>query len=173
MKTLSTLLAGTALAAALAASGVAFAQDGRGGDREAGPRGSGPGGIEFAAIDTNGDGVLDRTELAARSTDRLSRADANADGVLTRAELMAAMPQRSALRDVFGADPAAERADRILAREGSTTEGQVEIAVLATSQVNRLLTRLDANRDDALTLDEAGRPHHGEGRAHRDGPRRG
>ena len=51
-------------------------------------------GIDFVAIDTDGNGSLSRAELQARAVARLGRIDANGDGVLTREELILAMPGR-------------------------------------------------------------------------------
>ena len=81
--------AAAALVFGLTAAGIAAAQ----------PHGpGGPGGpdmlrgIDFVAIDTDGDGLLSRAELQARATARLSPADANADGIIDRAELIAFLP---------------------------------------------------------------------------------
>lgn len=138
------------------------------GGRGAGPMGvmGGPREVDFVVIDVNGDGVLSRAELQARAVERLGRLDANADGVLSRAELAAVFPAPpGAALAVFAPDPGVAMADRILAMTGATAAGQVAVVDLAGAQVNMVLTRLDANRDDALSAEEAA--------AGAAGPRRG
>jgi Ca2+-binding EF-hand superfamily protein len=111
--------------------------------------------IDFTAIDADGDGVLTREELMARATARIGAVDTDGDGLVTRAELVAVLPEPAPLGDVFGGDPAEDMADHILARFGATTAGEVSVEVMATEKVNTLLTRLDENRDDALSQAEA------------------
>ena len=127
------------------------------GHRWAGPMGGpmvmmgfGPGRIDFVAIDTDGNGSLSRAELVARASERLAKADANGDGTLTRAELIEALPgPRHGLLDLFGPDPAAAFADRLLALMGATEAGQVTVADLANQRVNFLLAFADTDRDGA------------------------
>lgn len=154
-----------ALAALLAAgAGMAAAQEG--------PMEmmGGRGGIDVAAIDTDGDGSLSRAELQARAAERIARADANGDGVLDRDELIAAMPgPHGALVAVFAPDPSERYVDRLLALVGATESGQVEVAVLADRQVNRLLAAADENRDAAISSEEAEAMqarHHDRGQRH-------
>lgn len=131
----------------------------------------GPGGargVDFAAIDADGDGVLTRAELQARAVERLGRLDANGDGALDRAELVAAFPAPPALFAVFAPEPGGEMVDRVLAMTGATAAGQVAVVELADAQVNMLLTHLDGDRDEALSADEAaggpgGPRRHGRG----------
>lgn len=178
MTRLSRLLPPAALLAALGAAGAATAQDG---PMSGGPGGFGHGGhggrtLDVAAIDANGDGSLDRAELVARSAERLALLDLDSDGALDRAELIAAFPAQSGF-DVFSANPAEGMAVRILALNGATAAGRVEVAVLSEAQVNMLLTRLDADRDDAISAAEAEAPmgRHAEHGDHdgKDGHRRG
>jgi hypothetical protein len=146
-----------ALMAALAsAAGAAMAQEGpMRGDR--GPMGGPmPGGIDFVAIDTDGDGSLGRAELQARAVARLAVIDTNQDGALDRDELIAAISDgRGRLVRLFTVDPAEERADRLLARMGGTEAGRVEVAVLASDRVNRLLAFADTDHDAAISQAEA------------------
>lgn len=134
-----------AIAGMLAAAGATAAQEM-----------SGRSGLDFAVIDTDGDGSLSRAELQARAVARLARADANGDGLLDRAEIIAILPApHSSYFDVFAPDPAEAMADRLLALMGATETGQVEISALADRRVNTLLARVDADRDAAISQAEA------------------
>jgi hypothetical protein len=156
-----------ALLAATAAGGMAAAQDGP--MEMMGPMGMmGHGGIDFAAIDADGDGSLSRAELQARAAERIARADANGDGILGRDELIAAMPgAHGALVAVFAPDPSERYVDRLLALVGATESGQVEVTVLADRQVNMLLAAADQDRDAAISAEEAeAMPAHHRGERH-------
>ena len=141
-------IASLTAAALVAAAGAAAAQHG--------PMGMGRDGIDFAAIDTDGNGSLSRAELQARAQARLAAADANGNGILERTEIVAmfpAPPQR--MFDVFSADPGEEMADRLLAMMGATEAGQVDLAALADRRVNMLLAFSDEDRDAAISTAEA------------------
>jgi hypothetical protein len=139
--------------------------------------GHGSRGIDFAAVDTDGNGVLSRDELRARAVARFGQADGNGDGALDRSELIEVLARPGAVfRHVFSADPAEGQADRLLALVGATETGQVEVVVLADRRVNMLLAMTDSDRDAAISQAEAAalaarldgwRGHHG----HRDGER--
>ena len=181
MTRISRIATAVALLGGVAAAGMAAAQDG---PPSGGPMmmmGFGPGRIDFAAIDTDGNGSLSRAELVARATERLANADADGDGTLTRAEIVDAMPGPRLL-DLFGANPAEAFADRMLALMGATEAGQVTVADLAGQRVNFLLAFADTDRDAAVSRAEAdamgsrhrggmGRHHGGPDRSDRDGPR--
>jgi hypothetical protein len=114
-------------------------------------------GLDFAAIDSDGNGSLSRAELQARAVARIAEADANGDGALDREEIIAMLPgPRPGIFDVFAADPAAGMADRILAMLGATEAGQVAVDTLAGHRVNMLLAFVDADRDAAVSQAEAG-----------------
>jgi Ca2+-binding EF-hand superfamily protein len=149
-KTIRAALAATLLGSVVI-GGAALAHDRLGG----GP-GDGPGrGLDFAAIDTDANGTLSRAELEARATARIGGIDTNGDGFLERAEIVEAMPgPRGGMMGVFRADPAEERADRMLAMMGATEAGRVEVTVLTARQVDGLLARLDSDRDGAISKDE-------------------
>lgn len=153
MTRIAGITAAAALLAGVAATGVAVAQ---GGPMGGSMMGSGRGGLDFAAIDTDGNGTLSRDELIARATERLSAADTNGDGALDRNELIIAMPGRhGGLGNIFAADPAEAMADRLLAMMGATEAGRIEIATLADQRVNFLLAFVDTNRDSAISRAEA------------------
>jgi hypothetical protein len=181
MSRLHRLTAAAALLGGLAAASVAAAQDAPAAGPTDGPMMEGPmmegpmmegpmmgghmmmmggpmrhgRGIDFAAIDTDGDGTLTRAELVARATERLAEADANTDGMLDRDEIILALPgPRSAFLHIFSADPAEAWADRLLAMMGATESGQVEVAALAERRVNDLFAWIDVDRDAAVSLAE-------------------
>lgn len=136
------------------------------------PRGHGRGALDFAAIDADGDGVLSREELGQRASERLGAADANGDGSLDREELIAVMPgsRGGPIFDVFAPDPAAERADRLLAYMGAGDAGTIEVQAIAERQVNAALARFDRDHDGAISQDEATAKH---GKRHHDRDRGG
>jgi hypothetical protein len=144
------LTAAAATALALA-GGTAMAQEG--------PRdlmGGFHGELDIVAIDADGDGVLTRAELQARAVERLGRADGNADGGLDREEIVAIMPApHGGFLNVFAEDPAERMADRLIALMGGTEAGRVEVAALAERRVNALLAMADADRDAAISAEEA------------------
>lgn len=152
-----------ALVLAALGIGAAMAQEGPRGpgpmgppEMGMGPMGPGPRGLDFAAIDTDGDGTLTRPELQARAVARIAVADTDGDGIIGRAELIAAMPGAPApLLEVFARDPAEQMADRILALMGATEAGQVTVAELAEGRVNMLLAVMDTDRDAAISRAEA------------------
>ena len=167
-----TRISALATAAALAlAAGAASAHE-----RPWGARGPAPDvtTLDFAAIDTDGDGSLSRAELQARAVERLARADADGDGFLDREELLVIVPGGGGgpFR-VFSADPAMERVDRLLALLGATEAGRVEVAAVAERRVNMLLAAADTDRDAAISQAEAdaraSRHHRGDRRGHHGG----
>ena len=146
-------------------AGAAAAQHGPMGPMEGHERG-----IDFVAIDTDGNGSLSRAELQARAVDRLARIDANGDGILTREELILAMPgPHGGMMSVFAPDPGERFVDRLLAMLGATEAGQVELDALAGHRVNMLFAVVDTDRDAAISEAEAaamrdhGRRRHGAG----------
>jgi hypothetical protein len=145
------LTAAAAMAIAALAAGTATAQEGPG-DALGGFHGE----IDIVAIDTDGNGVLNRAELQARAVERLARADANGDGSLDRMEIVAVLPgPRHGFLNLFAEDPAERMADRLLALMGATETGRVEVSALADRRVNALLALADADRDAAISLEEA------------------
>lgn len=174
MTRLARFLPATALLAALGGAGVAAAEDGPMPGFDVG--GPGPRALDFAAIDANADGSLDRAELTARSTARLAVLDLDNDGALDRAELIAAFPAPHPVFDVFAVNPAEGMADRMIATLGGTAAGQIAVTALSEAQVNMLLARMDTDRDDGISTAESEvRMDHRGGRGgpddHRHGPR--
>jgi hypothetical protein len=171
------LTTATLLAPLLACgAGAAPAQEGPMGPMGAmGPMGHMGGderGLDFVAIDTDGNGSLNRAELQARAVERLGRIDANGDGILGRDELILAMPGRhGGMMSVFAADPGERFVDRLLAMLGATETGQVELDALAGHRVNMLLAFVDTDRDAAISEAEAAAMRDHGRRRHRDGGR--
>ena len=92
----------------------------------------------------------------ARATARIAGADSDRNGTLDRTELAAALPApQASLTAVFSSSPAERMADRILAVTGNTETGTVSVQALAEHQVNMLLAALDSDRDAALSQSEA------------------
>ena len=147
----------TALAAllgALASAGAATAQD-----HDHGHPGRGFG-LDFGAIDTDGNAALSTAELQARAVDRLGTADANGDGTLERAEIVAIMPEPGGgFFRPFAASRGEIFADRLLAMMGATDTGSVLVVDLADRRVNDMMAALDTDRDGAISAEEAERPH--------------
>ncbi len=163
---LATAAALAVSAAGIAIAGSAAAQDGRFRPHDTT--------LDFAAIDTDGDGSLSRAELQARAIDRLARADADGDGFLDREELLVIVPRRGdAPFRVFSADPAMERVDRLLALMGATEAGRVEVTAVADRRVNMLLAVVDTDRDAAISQAEADAREQARAERHHRGDRRG
>ena len=113
----------------------------------------------FKAIDTNGDGVLSQSELAAaaakgeqqrqaqlrtRMEGEFTKLDTNKDGVLSKAEFLAATPPASA--------QAANAAD-ILAQLDKNKDGKVSPEEYRGPVLSRF-DALDTNHDGTLSATE-------------------
>ncbi len=147
MKTMTRITALTTLILATGFAGMAAAD--RGGMPGRGME------IDFSALDTNSDDMLNRTELTAQATERLTVIDLDGDGVLTRVELAASFPNRGGpLTNLFGPDRSERMADRILAMHGATESGQVSVGDLVTLRVNALFARADENADGLISATE-------------------
>ena len=147
MRLATKLLSAAAVIATLGIAGSVAADS----DRRAGP---GPRGLDFATLDSDGDGAVSRAEMTARGTERLAGADTNGDGRLDRNELIAAMPERPAMMDLFGPDRAAGMADRMIARFGDGESGDLVIAEMVEQQVGAMFARLDADNDGSISAAE-------------------
>ncbi len=110
-----------------------------------------------AKIDTNGDGVIDRSEAAAnpRMAGRFDTLDSNKDGRITADE----RPQRG-MRDGKGGGQRGER----MAQLDANKDGRFSREELAGNQrVMQNFGAIDANADGALTREEM----HAYHKAHR------
>ncbi len=157
-------LGAAALLGAIAAAGAAAAQPhpvmGRGFD------------LDFAAIDTNGDGALDRDELRAFAAARIAGIDTNGDGMIDRAEIVAVFPDPAGgLWNPFGRARGEHMADRMLERMDAAEAGQVAAADVAERRMNALLARIDTDHDGTISQAEAEAAQKRGPRGRHDGPR--
>ncbi len=113
-----------------------------------------------AKIDTNGDGVIDRSEAAAnpRMAGRFDTLDSNKDGRITADE----RPQRG-MRDGKGGGQRGERGER-MAQLDANKDGRFSREELAGNQrMMQNFGSIDTNADGALTREEM----HAHHKAHR------
>ncbi|TCD06521.1 EF-hand domain-containing protein [Erythrobacteraceae bacterium CFH 75059] len=102
----------------------------------------------FAALDANGDGVVDARDMETRRQQMFARLDTNGDGVVSRAEWDAAAAQRAQRGGDrrAGAGPRGRWAQR----EGATGLTREQFVAAATARFDRA----DANRDGTVSADE-------------------
>ncbi len=176
------LLFAAAAIAALAAAGLAIAEEGgqRGRHRLFEAADSNSDGVltrqefdagreaMFARLDADHDGQLSRGdrrrhrgdgERGGRHDDHQRNADANNDGAITREEFLARPLQMFARldSDSDGVISADERSRRRIDADGDHRVSNTEFAARGTS----LFERLDADHDGRVTREEAARGHHG------------
>jgi len=145
-------LISVALLAALAAPGVALARDGmmggmgQGGHMGMGGPGMGPG-MDFAEIDTNGDGKITQDELDTMKAKRFAEADANGDGKVTADEIETQMAARMADRMARGARMMVAFADE-------NGDGALTADEMGGGREGAMLMRLDKDGDGAVSQEE-------------------
>lgn len=144
LKKTTVAILGTAVV--LTASAGAFAHDKKGGDRE------GRGAQMFERIDTNSDEKLDFAEFSAPMTARFDEVDADSNGIITEAEMEAASEGKEG-----------RRAKRIAKRLDGDDNGEVTKAELEERQ-QEMFTRLDADEDGFISIDEAKKMKRGGGK---------
>ena len=131
----------TIIAAALATGFV------MGGGMIAQAQGSGDGhGNHFAKIDTNGDGTLSQSELAAAQAARFAEIDTNQDGYLSTDEIRTHHEAKRGARR-------AQRQERMMKRIDTDGNGLISRAEFE-ARPKRGLMRADTNGDGAITPDE-------------------
>lgn len=185
------LAAGAAVMIAFSAPAVARGPAGGfGGFGGARGMGAGAGGIfavQFADLDTDGDGLITEAELAARAqalvADRLAEVDADGDGTVTAEELEAQilariedraqgrmMPgddRRQAMRRVDPAERAKDMAERMVAARDTDEDGVLSGEELSpAADIAALVDRFDTDDDNAWSEEEfaqvtTGRGGHG------------
>jgi hypothetical protein len=97
-------------------------------------QGGGQGGrMGMVRADTNGDGMISKTEAAAQASARFDRMDANKDGTLTADELKG--PGGRMMARAVGGDGAMTRAEFL-------------------AQADKRFARIDTNKDGQLSPDE-------------------
>lgn len=134
---------GTAMIIALTATSLpVMAQDGPG---PRGPR------LDFATMDTDGDGKITKEEMAAAAAARFAEADTNGDGSLSTEELVARMEARAAARE---AERMQRGADRMIERMDANDDGVLSADEMAPRDDSRMFARLDADEDGAISQEE-------------------
>lgn len=116
-----------------------------------------PGKPRHAKIDTNGDGVIDRSEAAAnpRMAEHFERMDKNKDGRIDASE----RPQRR----VGGADGKGRRGAALAAMDKNGDGRFTRDELAGRERLLQNFAAIDSNRDGALTREEmqAYRQQHG------------
>jgi len=100
-------------------------------------------------LDSDGDGVVTRSEYDAASAERFGRLDVNGDGVLTREELRGGFARG---RHEFGE----RRAERMAAvdTDGDGAWSLAEMQAVRPELTQEQFNALDANGDGLVTADE-------------------
>lgn len=106
----------------------------------------------FQQIDTDRDGRIARAEFDAARTSTFSRADADRDGKLTVSEIRTLIPAGAGGNRT--ARPSREQLQRLrsIDRNGDRAIDAGEFSAIGEG----LFSRIDANRDGAITPNEAG-----------------
>lgn len=106
-------------------------------------------GVDFAMLDTDGDGEVTEADLAARAAARFAQADADGSGGLTAAEMVA-------MAEAIRAEQMAARLSERLARIDDSADGEVQLEELQArmpSAVN-FFDHFDADNDGAVSAEE-------------------
>lgn len=132
-------------------------------------RGEGDGsrhGMNFEALDADGNGEVTREEMRAAREGRFMEADADGDGRLSRDEMIAAAQER-----------AAKRVDQMIKRFDADGDGAVSAAELPQpdeKRAARMFDKIDADNSGGISAEEFAearemRRGHGK-RHHKRGP---
>lgn len=138
-KIISTIVAVTVLGSAT----VVWADDGGHGHRK-GPM------LSIEAIDTNGDQMISKAEIAAHAKTRFDQVDTDGDGKLT-AEEMAAHGEKEMTKRME------KRHAKILKRMDEDGDGLLsfeEMQAKGQKRTDKMFDRLDANEDGMLSAEE-------------------
>lgn len=128
-------------------------------------RGGGIFAIQFADLDTDGDGKITEAELTARAealvAGRLAEVDTDGDGMVTAAEIeaqaLARIEARGAMRPgaMDPAQMAKTMAERMIAARDTDGDGQLSGAELSPElDVATLVDRFDTDDDNAWSAEE-------------------
>lgn len=113
---------------------------------------------QFARIDANSDGRIDAADRAARQARAFDRLDSDKNGSISRTEWAAATTGRTARKSERAADrrrAAAGRLERVLGRIDANKDRAVTQAEFRAAALARF-ERADANRDGRVTQAERG-----------------
>jgi hypothetical protein len=148
--TLSRNLGIAALAAAMALGATGFALAERGDHARMGMEGRGPmAGLDFAALDADGDGKITKEEMQAPRAARLAALDADGDGKISLEELKADHLRQATER-------ADQRAQRMMAAMDADGDGMLTAAeLLAGPGPGMMFDRVDTDGDGAISKAEA------------------
>lgn len=109
----------------------------------------GLGPLDFATLDTDGDGALTEADLEARIAARFAQADADGSGGLSATEMVA-------MAEIIRQEQMAARMARALSRVDDSGDGELQLDELqarAPAAVH-LFDRVDADNDGAITPEE-------------------
>ena len=125
--------------------------------------------VNFEQIDTNGDGVITKEDMAAKAEERFKSADTNGDGKLSAEEMKAGAESRKAER-------MQARMDRMIERLDTDGDGLISLEEMQSNERGgRFFERLDKDGDGSITAEEfeaakadfKGRKGHGGKKGHR------
>lgn len=109
----------------------------------------GLGALDFAALDTDGDGALTEADLDARIAARFAQADADGSGGLSAAEMVA-------MAEIIRQEQMAARLAQALVRVDDSGDSEIQLDELqarAPATVH-LFDRVDADNDGTITPEE-------------------
>lgn len=161
----------TLLMSAILAGLIVTAADAQ--DRNAGfPRG----GMDFATLDADADGMLTPEDMATLQADRFAAADTDADGALSEAEMIARATAEATGRM---AARMAERTAAMIERMDANGDGLLQADEMVEGPehgMERMFARFDTDEDGAISEAEfdaaqAKMAERGEGRGDREGRR--
>ncbi|WP_407492770.1 EF-hand domain-containing protein [Pseudooceanicola sp. MF1-13] len=137
-----------------------MAQDGPG---PRGPR------MDFATMDTNGDGQITQEELTASAAARFAEADTNGDGSLSVEEMVARMQARAEERQ----DDRLQRgAERMMNRMDQNDDGVLSADEMRPRNADRMFARLDADDNGSISEEELSQARERMGKRHEMGGKR-
>ncbi len=112
--------------------------------------------LDFDAVAGADADSVDREQLEAWGIERLGEFDTDGNGVLDREEIAATLPEmpRFPLM-VFAGDPTEARVDRVLQMLEAEEAGEVTLEAVAARQVDFLMRYLDHDEDGVITREEA------------------
>lgn len=150
----STLIAAIAAASVLGSATLVAASDDDHAHRK-GPK------FFHEEMDTNGDQLISKDEIAAHAKARFDQVDANGDGKLS-AEEMAAHGEREMTKRME------KRQARMLKRMDADDDGMLSFDEMQAKQqkrMDKMFSRLDANEDGMLSAEELQKMKH-KGKRH-------